>query len=141
MTNPANVKIIVEKMIGFLRTVRDQVLRGERLSLSFSLQCSRVSHIWRHSFSTDNVWFIDTMTGVYKLGGASVKPANVQNLLRIVAEGSGDESTDQRFRSHAVDSFYRMVEQTGLNDAVIQVVAWVCCRHPLHSIRSHVVFC
>lgn len=40
------------------------------------------------SFATDNIWFIDTMIAVYKLGGPLVQTANIQNLLRIVSEGA-----------------------------------------------------
>ena len=59
MTNPINVVVITEKLIGYLRQTRDEYIR-----------CDLVSKVTQlaERFAPDNLWFIQTMNAVFELG-------------------------------------------------------------------------
>ena len=59
MTNPVNVTVITEKLIGYLRQTRDEYIRSDLVSKVTQLA---------ERFAPDNLWFIQTMNAVFELG-------------------------------------------------------------------------
>lgn len=121
MVNPVNVQVIVEKLLMFLRTTNDVFLRTELVA--------RVTQA-AERFAPSNDWFIATMTEVFERGGDLVRPEVAHNLMRLIAEGSGEsEEVDNELRVHAVDAFVAKLEQASLPDILLQV----CVRACVHS--------
>lgn len=120
MTNVHNVSIIVEKMIGHLRVTADAFLRRELTSRITSLA---------ERYAPSTHWYIITMNKVFELGGESVPPEVVNNLLRLLAEGSGDnEQEDEQMRVYAVQVYldaFKDASSAGLSDLVVQIASWV----------------
>lgn len=60
---------------------------------------------------------------VFKLGGDVVEPALADNLMRLIAEGAGedDEAADIELRAQAVDSYLKLLEDSKLPDILLQV--------------------
>ena len=59
MTNPLNVVVITEKLIGYLRQTRDEYIRADLVSKVTQLA---------ERFAPDNIWFIQTMNAIFELG-------------------------------------------------------------------------
>ena len=59
MTNPLNVVVITEKLIGYLHQTRDEYIRSDLVSKVTQLA---------ERFAPDNMWFIQTMNAVFELG-------------------------------------------------------------------------
>jgi len=117
MTNPQNVVVVVEKMTFYLRTSVDVHLRRELVQ--------RVSSL-AERFAPNNEWYVDTMNAVFELGGELVPAETAYNLMRLVAEGTGeDEGADKAFRAFAVNTYLKLLERPTLSDILVQVIAWV----------------
>lgn len=117
MTNSSNVKIIADKMVQFLRTTSDTFLRSELVSRLTQLA---------ENFSPDNEWFVEIMTNVFFLGGELVRPEVAHNLMRLIAEGSGEsEDADNELRAYAVDKFIATLEQPHIPDVLVHIISWV----------------
>jgi len=117
MTNPQNVIIVVEKLTFHLRTSVDLHLRRELVQRISSLA---------ERFAPNNEWYVNTMNSVFELGGELVPAETAYNLMRLVAEGTGEnEEADQAFRAFAVNTYLRLLEKTTLSDILVQVIAWV----------------
>lgn len=117
MTNPVNVEFISEKLTQFLREASDVFLRTELVSRI--TQCAE-------RYAPSNAWYIQTMTNVFELGGDLVRPEVAHNLLRLIAEGSGeDEDQDMELRRDAVDTYLELLERPVLPDILVCTMAWV----------------
>lgn len=117
MTNPVNVEFISDKLTQFLRDASDVFLRTELVSRI--TQCAE-------RYAPSNAWYIQTMTNVFELGGDLVRPEVAHNLLRLIAEGSGeDEEQDMELRRDAVDTYLDLLERPVLPDILVCTMAWV----------------
>lgn len=117
MTNPVNVEFISDKLTQFLRDASDVFLRTELVSRI--TQCAE-------RYAPSNAWYIRTMTNVFELGGDLVRPEVAHNLLRLIAEGSGeDEDQDMELRRDAVDTYLDLLERPVLPDILVCTMAWV----------------
>eukprot|EP01027_Heterolobosea_sp_BB2_P019508 GEZU01027403.1.p1 GENE.GEZU01027403.1~~GEZU01027403.1.p1 ORF type:complete len:886 (+),score=197.29 GEZU01027403.1:117-2774(+) len=123
MTNPVNVVVIVDKLIKFIRTTVDIYLRAE--------QVARITEL-AERFAPNNTWYIDTMNTVFEIGANYVRPDVIQNLLRLIAEGGGEEGEDEegnnlqdQLRLYCVDTYFNILDRTVLPDVLIQVASWV----------------
>ncbi|OQS01668.1 AP-4 complex subunit epsilon [Achlya hypogyna] len=117
MTNPVNVEFIVAKLTSFLREATDVFLRTELVSRI--TQCAE-------RYAPNNAWYIQTMTDVFELGGDLVKVEVAHNLMRLIAEGSGDdEEQDMELRRDAVDTYLELLERPVLPDILVCTMAWV----------------
>merc|ERR1719210_2750320 len=104
-------------MTSFLRTSVDAHLRRELVQRVTSLA---------ERFAPNNEWYVNTMNQVFELGGELVPAETAYNLMRLVAEGTGeDDRADQAFRAFAVNTYLRLLEKTTLSDVLVQVIAWV----------------
>merc|ERR1719199_1775661 len=117
MTNPQNVTVVVDKLTFHLRTSVDTHLRRELVQRITSLA---------ERFAPNNEWYVSTMNDVFELGGDLVPAETAYNLMRLVAEGTGeDEAADQQFRTFAVNTYLKLLEKSTLSDVLVQVIAWV----------------
>ena len=60
---------------------------------------------------------------VFELGGEVVEPALADNLMRLIAEGAGDddETADAELRAQAVSSYLSLLEKPKLPNILLQV--------------------
>lgn len=63
------------------------------------------------------------MEQVFELGGEVVEPSLVDNLMRLIAEGAGedDEAADTELRAQAVSSYMKLLDKPKLPDVLLQV--------------------
>mmetsp|Transcript_55129 Transcript_55129/g.129064 ORF Transcript_55129/g.129064 Transcript_55129/m.129064 type:complete len:1085 (+) Transcript_55129:145-3399(+) len=118
MTNPANVEVVVDKLTFHLKTSVDEHLRRDVVQKVTSLA---------ERFAPNNEWYLQTMNTVFELGGDLVPSETAYNLMRLVAEGTGeDEETDMQFRQFAVNTYLHLLEKSAFHfDVLVQVIAWV----------------
>eukprot|EP01091_Cochliopodium_minus_P017357 TRINITY_DN677_c0_g2_i1.p1 TRINITY_DN677_c0_g2~~TRINITY_DN677_c0_g2_i1.p1 ORF type:complete len:1212 (-),score=405.03 TRINITY_DN677_c0_g2_i1:36-3671(-) len=125
MTNPLNVKFIVEKLLSHLKTTNDNYLRQELVD--------RIREL-AEKFSPDNEWFITTMNSLFLISGDVVKPEAIHYLLQLIAMGAyvegqeEDEEADEELRRYAVQSYIKLLETSKLSklhDSLLRVIAWV----------------
>ena len=83
MTNPANVTVIVDKLLGYLRTTVDVFLRKDLVP--------RITQL-AERFAPDNAWFVETMNTLFEIAGDLVQPEVAYNLMRLIAEGTGNNN-------------------------------------------------
>ena len=78
MTNPTNVEVITERMLGYLRTTHEDFVKKDIVAKITKLA---------ERFSPNNIWFMKTMNEVFELEGNLVRPDVAHNLMRLIAEG------------------------------------------------------
>ena len=72
------------------------------------------------------------MTTVFELGGDLVKPEVANNLMRLIAEGTGeDDDADEELRSEAVETYLELLDKPALSNVLQQVrfqrTPYACC--------------
>ena len=103
MTNPVNVAVIVDKLASHLKASTDPFLRSDLVA--------RITAA-AEQFAPSNSWYLTTMTSVFELGGDLVRPEVAQNLIRLVAEGTGEsEEGDAALRAEAVATYSALLER------------------------------
>lgn len=118
MTKSSNVEVIVDRMIDYMISINDSHYKTETAS-----RCVELAE----QFAPSNHWFIQTMNKVFQHAGDLVNPKVAHNLMRLIAEGFGedDESADSQLRSSAVESYLKIVDEPKLPSAFLQVICWV----------------
>lgn len=117
MTNATNVLFVVDKLISHLRTTTDVQFRAG-LTEKITQLAER--------YAPDNAWYIQTMNAVLELGGELVRVDLAHNLMRLIAEGSGeDEEADMAMRVFASQTYFQLLQQAKLPDILMQVICWV----------------
>nr|CEL66059.1 TPA: adaptin N terminal region domain-containing protein, putative [Neospora caninum Liverpool] len=147
ITNPVNVAVIVEKLLGHLRATVDAHLRANLVQKIIMLA---------ERYSPDPRWFLETILCVLEVSGPSLPLASsgansgalrglagvstagnlaaglcystAYSLLQLVAEGpTENEETDREFREYAVNDMVALLERKKLviPDVLMQVVSWV----------------
>jgi len=117
MTNPANATVVCDKLTFHMRTSVDAHLRRDLVQKVTSIA---------ERYAPDNEWYVNTMNTVFELGGDLVPSETAYNLMRLVAEGTGeDEQKDNEFRAFAVNTYLKLLEKPTLSDILVQVIAWV----------------
>ncbi|KAL4565180.1 hypothetical protein LXL04_029265 [Taraxacum kok-saghyz] len=118
MTKSSNVEVIVDRMIDYMISINDSHYKTETAS-----RCVELAE----QFAPTNHWFIQTMNKVFQHAGDLVNPKVGHNLMRLIAEGFGedDESADSQLRSSAVESYLKIVDEPKLPSAFLQVICWV----------------
>lgn len=118
MTKPANVEVIVERMIQYMRGVQDVHTKTEITAQIVELA---------ERFAPTNIWYLQTMNAVFELSGDLVQPKVAHDLMRLIAEGSGedDEESDSLLRTSAVESYLKLLEEPKLPSVLLQVICWV----------------
>nr|GEW37236.1 AP-4 complex subunit epsilon [Tanacetum cinerariifolium] len=118
MTKSSNVEVIVERMIEYMISINDSHYKTETAS-----RCVELAE----QFAPSNHWFIQTMNKVFQHAGDLVNPKVAHNLMRLIAEGFGedDDTADSQLRSSAVESYLKIVDEPKLPSAFVQVICWV----------------
>ncbi|KAL6613934.1 hypothetical protein ACP70R_036204 [Stipagrostis hirtigluma subsp. patula] len=118
MTKSTNVEVIVDRMIEYMINITDHHYKTEIAS-----RCVELAE----QFAPSNQWFIQTMNKVFEHAGDLVNIRVAHNLMRLIAEGFGeeDEGADSQLRSSAVDSYLRIVGEPKLPSAFLQIICWV----------------
>ncbi|KAL8259890.1 hypothetical protein R6Q59_027843 [Mikania micrantha] len=118
MTKSSNVEVIVDRMIDYMISINDSHYKTETSS-----RCVELAE----QFAPSNHWFIQTMNKVFQHAGDLVNPKVAHNLMRLIAEGFGedDDAADSQLRSSAVESYLKIVDEPKLPSAFLQVICWV----------------
>ncbi|CAM6082363.1 unnamed protein product [Calypogeia fissa] len=119
MTRSTNVEVIVKCMISYMRTtINDSHSKTEIASRIVELA---------ERFAPSNQWFIQTMNQVFELAGDLVPAKVAHDLMRLIAEGAGeeDEDADSQLRSSAVESYLQLLAEPKLPSILLQVICWV----------------
>ncbi|KAI3703535.1 hypothetical protein L1987_73677 [Smallanthus sonchifolius] len=118
MTKSSNVEVIVDRMIDYMISINDSHYKTETAS-----RCVELAE----QFAPSNHWFIQTMNKVFQHAGDLVNPKVAHNLMRLIAEGFGedDDAADSQLRSSAVESYLKIVDDPKLPSAFLQVICWV----------------
>lgn len=120
MTNPVNVEFITSKLLEFLRGTTDPFLKS---SLTAKI-CSIAER-----YAPTNAWYINTITSLFEISGDLVKREIAQNLMSLIAEGTGtdddDETADLNLRRNAVELYARLLDKPNLPQILTETMAWV----------------
>ncbi|XP_021769637.1 AP-4 complex subunit epsilon-like [Chenopodium quinoa] len=118
MTKSSNVEVIVDRMIEYMISINDSHYKTEIAS-----RCVELAE----QFAPSNQWFIQTMNKVFEHAGDLVNIKVVHNLMRLIAEGFGeeDDTADGQLRLSAVESYLRIIGEPKLPSAFLQVICWV----------------
>eukprot|EP00850_Spirogloea_muscicola_P017883 SM000158S02015 [mRNA] locus=s158:129318:134894:+ [translate_table: standard] len=121
MTKGDNVEVIADLMINYMRTVTDTHNKTDIASRIMELA---------ERFAPNNLWYIQIMNSVFELAGDLVRPKVAHDLMRLIAEGSGeeDEDADNLLRSSAVDSYLKLLDEPKLPSVLLQAsITFPCC--------------
>lgn len=116
MTNSKNVRVIMQKLMSFLKSTVDPFLRTELVS--------RITQI-AEKFAPDNAWYIENMNKVFELGGDLVRPEMAHNLISLISSEEVDTNDPDNIRVYAVDTYVRLMDKPRIPDALLKVIAWI----------------
>ena len=121
MTNPVNVEFITERLLDFLRGTTDLFLKN--------ILTKRVCSV-AERYAPNNQWYIRTITQLFEVSGDMVKQEVAQNLMTLIAEGTGDsEEADMLLRQNAVELYVGLLRDkpgtaTKLPRILLETIAW-----------------
>ncbi|KAI5002942.1 hypothetical protein ZWY2020_027592 [Hordeum vulgare] len=118
MTKSTNVEVIVDRMIEYMISITDHHYKAEIAS-----RCVELAE----QFAPSNQWFIQTMNKVFEHAGDLVNIRVAHNLMRLIAEGFGeeDEGADSQLRSSAVCQFLPQFWGAKASILILQIICWV----------------
>mmetsp|Transcript_47898 Transcript_47898/g.89251 ORF Transcript_47898/g.89251 Transcript_47898/m.89251 type:complete len:978 (-) Transcript_47898:454-3387(-) len=118
MTKPGNVEVIVDKMVAFLKTTSDPHVKEDTVTKVISLA---------ERYAPSNQWFVRTVNDVLETAGDLVKEVVAHNLMRLIAEGAGDEDADadHELRVSAVESYMELLKKPKLPEVLLKIICWV----------------
>ena len=119
MTNPVNVEFISEKLIEFLSGTTDLFLKR--------VLTTRVCTI-AERYAPNNAWYIRTITKLFEVSGDMVSQEVAQNLMSLIAEGTGEsEEADMLLRQNAVEIYVGLLQEkpvASLPRILLETMAW-----------------
>ncbi|CAD5314218.1 unnamed protein product [Arabidopsis thaliana] len=118
MTKSSNVEVIVDRMIDYMISINDNHYKTEIAS-----RCVELAE----QFAPSNQWFIQIMNKVFEHAGDLVNIKVAHNLMRLIAEGFGedDDDADSKLRLSAVESYLQLISEPKLPSLFLQVISWV----------------
>ncbi|KAJ0257827.1 hypothetical protein HA466_0086280 [Hirschfeldia incana] len=118
MTKSSNVEVIVDRMIDYMISISDNHYKTEIAS-----RCVELAE----QFAPSNQWFIQIMNKVFEHAGDLVNIKVAHNLMRLIAEGFGedDDDADNKLRLSAVESYLQIISEPKLPSLFLQVISWV----------------
>ncbi|WZZ16621.1 hypothetical protein YC2023_109710 [Brassica napus] len=118
MTKSSNVEVIVDRMIDYMISINDNHYKTEIAS-----RCVELAE----QFAPSNQWFIQIMNKVFEHAGDLVNIKVAHNLMRLIAEGFGedDDDADNKLRLSAVESYLQIISEPKLPSLFLQVISWV----------------
>ena len=137
MTNPVNVEFIAEKLIVFLSTTTDLFLKRQLTH--------RVCTI-AERYAPNNTWYIQTITKLLEVAGDMVTTSTSQNLLNLIAEGTGNDNNeeDMLLRQNAVEVYVTLLrdsQKTSIlfsSHILLETMAWCLGEYGYLSVQSNV---
>ena len=119
MTSADNVETIVEHMTAFVgNTSGDMHARADIVRRIVELA---------ERYAPSAQWYVETLNKVFDLGGDLVPESAAHNLMRLLAEGSGEtEAADTAMRTTAVAAYVTMLRGNAkrLTALPLQVACW-----------------
>lgn len=119
MCNERNIEVIVQRLVKYLSGSTDQFLRRELVRNICDLA---------ERYSTGAQWYVSTMNKILEIGAEHVQQSTIQGLLKLIAEGEGeDEADDAELRAFCVETYFSITDHSDKNIpmALYQVAAWV----------------
>lgn len=131
MTNPINVEFITEKMLEFLRGTTDMFLKN--------VLTKRICSV-AERYAPNNAWYIRTITDLFEISGDLVSPDVAQNLMSMIAEGTGEsEEIDMLLRQNAIEIYVAILKEKPagkLPKILLETMAWCLGEYGYLSIES-----
>ena len=119
MTNPVNVEFITDKLLDFLRGTTDLFLKQQLTTRVCSVA---------ERYAPTNAWYIQTITHLFEISGDMVSPQVANNLMSLIAEGTGDsEEDDMLLRQNAVELYVQLLQDkppAKLPKILLETMAW-----------------
>ncbi|KNC52001.1 adaptin N terminal region domain-containing protein [Thecamonas trahens ATCC 50062] len=115
MTNPHNVSAVVERLLAYLRSSVDTHLRTDLVE--------RIANL-AERYAPSSTWYVRVMNLVFEYAPTVVSPAMLDDLLRLIAEGTGDDDADDELRAYAVSAYVAMIDAPSLPDLLIIAISW-----------------
>ena len=117
MTNPVNVTVVVDKLIGFLNAATDNFMRIDLLS--------RISQL-SEKYAPSNDWFVTAMNRTMELAGEQCKPEYANMVMKLIIDNASGQAGEEDIREFAVDTYLHLLaSRKTLPDLLVQVSAWV----------------
>mmetsp|Transcript_23757 Transcript_23757/g.62092 ORF Transcript_23757/g.62092 Transcript_23757/m.62092 type:complete len:1254 (+) Transcript_23757:47-3808(+) len=117
MTNPENVVVITEKLVGYLQGSVDPYLRKDLAPRIVQLA---------ERFAPDNLWFVETMLALFESAGDVIPGEALNNVLALIANpDSGSDEEDAELRLFAFETCMELLEKPRLPDMLTQAVCWI----------------
>jgi AP-4 complex subunit epsilon-1 len=119
MTNPVNIEFITEKMLEFLRGTTDTFLK--------QVLTKRICSV-AERYAPNNAWYIRTITDLFEISGDMVQQEVAQNLMSLIAEGTGEsEEDDMLLRQNAIEMYVTLLKEkpaAKLPRILLETMAW-----------------
>jgi len=121
MTNPVNIEFITEKMLEFLRGTTDTFLK--------QVLTKRICSV-AERYAPNNAWYIKTITELFEISGDMVRQEVAQNLMSMIAEGTGEsEEADMLLRQNAIEIYVGLLNgkekpAATLPRILLETMAW-----------------
>ena len=119
MTNPVNVEFITDKLLVFLRGTTDLFLKQQLTTRVCSVA---------ERYAPSNAWYIATITQLFEVSGDMVDQQVAQNLMSLIAEGTGEsEEADMMLRQTAINLYIALLQDkppAKLPRILLETMAW-----------------
>jgi AP-4 complex subunit epsilon-1 len=119
MTNPVNVEFISEKLIAFLSGTTDPFLKQQLTKRVCSVA---------ERYAPNNSWYIKTITQLFEVSGDMVDQQVAQNLMSLIAEGTGEsDEADMLLRQTAIELYVQLLRDkppAKLPKILLETMAW-----------------
>ena len=119
MTNPVNVEFITDKLLLFLSGTTDVFLKKQLTTRVCSVA---------ERYAPSNSWYIKTITQLFEVSGDVVDQQVAQNLMSLIAEGTGEsEEADMMLRSTAIEIYVQLLQDkppAKLPKILLETMAW-----------------
>ncbi|EGG14984.1 adaptin N-terminal domain-containing protein [Cavenderia fasciculata] len=108
MTNSKNIVPICAKLIDHLISTDDEYLKGELVT--------RISDL-AEKYSPNDYWYIECIIKLLNVQGSRVPEQSAYNLIKLIANGTGNEQQDIDIKKHAINLSWNILDQyTDLNN-------------------------
>lgn len=119
MTNPVNVEFITDKLLDFLRGTTDLFLKQQLTTRVCSVA---------ERYAPNNAWYIKTITMLFEVSGDMVELQVAQNLMSLIAEGTGEsDEADMLLRQTAIELYITLLQDkppAKLPKILLETMAW-----------------
>jgi AP-4 complex subunit epsilon-1 len=119
MTNPVNVEFITDKLLDFLGGTTDLFLKQQLTTRVCSVA---------ERYAPNNAWYIHTITNLFQVSGDMVDLQVAQNLMTLIAEGTGESDEQDMFlRQTAIELYIQLLQDkppSQIPRILLETMAW-----------------